>query len=329
VITHGGGIKNYFRQRFERWIERRLPPAKSIQLDNRKLFIFPSRAGLYFTAVVLVVWLVATNYENNVVFGFAFLMIALFVVAIHHSFFNLSGVAVTSVRSRPVFAGQPMAFEIELQQRGHRYRDSIQLHYAGGDSVVVALPATEMVRVRLAVPSARRGWLRPGRLTVESQYPFGLLRVWTHLNLDQRGLVYPAPLAGPPPLATHAGRGDGPLLVGEGSEDFVGLTRYKVGESLRHVAWKHYAREQGMMSKHYADPVDNEIWLDWAAFTGLDQERRLSRLCDWLLTVSNTSSLYGLRLPGIEISPATGKAHRDQLLRELALFGVAADEGRF
>ncbi len=323
MITLRGGIKNYFQQRFSRWIDRRLPPAKSIQLDSRKLFIFPSRGGLYFIGVVVVVWLVATNYENNVIFGFALLMIALFVVAIHHSFFNLSGVAVTSVRSHPVFAGQPMEFEIELQQRGHRYRDSIQLHYSGGDAAVIALPATEIVNVRLTVRSVRRGWLQPGRLTVESQYPFGLLRVWTHLNLEQRGLVYPAPLAGPPPVATNAGRGNGPLLVAEGSEDFVGLQRYKAGESLRHVAWKHYAREQGMMSKHYADPVDDEIWLDWEAFPGLDQERRLSRLCDWLLTVSNTTSPYGLRLPGVEISPATGKAHRDQLLRELALFGVA------
>ncbi len=323
MSTFGGGIKNYFRQRFARWIERRLPPAKTIQLDSRKLFIFPSRAGLYFTGVVLVVWLVATNYENNVVFAFAFLLMALFVVAIHHSFFNLSGVALSGVRSHPVFAGQAVEFEIQLQQRGNRYRDSIQLRYGSGDPVSIALPGTEMARVRLAVPATRRGWLRPGRLTVESQYPFGLLRVWTHLNLDQWGLVYPAPVAGPPPLVTQAGRGDGPLLVAEGSEDFVGLQRYKVGESLRHVAWKHYAREQGMMSKHYADPVDDEIWLDWQAFPGLDQERRLSRLCDWLLTASNTTSPYGLRLPGVEIAPATGRAHRDRLLRELALFGVS------
>ncbi len=327
MIPLGSGIKNYFQQRFERWIDRRLPPAKVIQLDSRKLFIFPSRAGLFFISVVLVVWLVATNYENNVVFGFAFLLIALFVVAIHHSFLNLSGVAVTGVRSHPVFAGQSAEFEIQLQQRGNRYRDSIQLRYGVGEPVVVALPATETARVRLAVPAVRRGWLRPGRLTVESQYPFGLLRVWTHLHLDQRALVYPAPLAGSPPLVTQSGRGDGPLLVAEGSEDFVGLQRYKAGESLRHVAWKHYAREQGMMSKHYADPVDDEIWLDWEAFPGLDQERRLSRLCDWLLTLSHTTSPYGLRLPGIEIAPATGKAHRDQLLRELALFGIQENAG--
>lgn len=322
----GGGISKYFARRFENWIHRRLPPAKQIRLDSRKLFIFPSRAGLYFGCVVLILWLVATNYENNVVFAFAFLMIALFVVAIHHSFFNLSGLAVAGVRSYPAFAGQLIEFEIELQQHGHRFRDSIQLRYPGCDPVVVALPETELLRVRLAVPAARRGWLRPGRLTVESHYPFGLLRVWTHLNLDQCGLVYPMPQTGPPPLTLSSGRGDGPLLAGEGSEDFIGLKRYKTGESLRHVAWKHYAREQGMLSKHYADPVDDEIWLDWAAFAGLDQERRLSRLCGWLLEVSNTSSLYGLRLPGIEIQPGSGKAHRERLLRELALFGIPSAE---
>ena len=82
-----------------------------------------------------------------------------------------------------------------------------------------------------------------------------------------------------------------------------------------------------MQTKHYADAVDDELWLDWQAVSGMDTEARLSRLCAWALHFSERAQPYGLRLPGLELSPGTGRAHRDAVLRELALFEVAKEAG--
>ena len=130
----------------------------------------------------------------------------------------------------------------------------------------------------------------------------------------------------PLPAQLGAGQGDKTppqnyIAHNSGSEDFVGLENYQLGESLRHIAWKQFAREQGLQTKHYADAIDDEMWLDWDALPGMDKEARLSRLCAWALRFSESSQPYGLRLPGLELAPSTGRAHCDAILRELALFG--------
>ena len=185
----------------------------------------------------------------------------------------------------------------------------------------------EEVRIKVPLYAPRRGLYNPGRLTLESVYPLGLLRVWTKVDLDISCLIYPQPVFDSPKTFVTNSRGEGPLQVGDGSEDFVGLNDYQVGDSLKKVAWKHYAIERGMYTKHYADYQDERIWLDWDDYPALGREARLSRLCCGLWQVSSTGKAYGLRLPGIEMLPDNNEAHRLKVLRELALFEVP-DRGR-
>ncbi len=321
-------IKKGINRAIGRWLRDRIPASRSVLLDNKKLFIFPTAAGAGWLLLVLLTWLAATNYENNLVFAFACLLSSLFVVAILATFANISGITVKYVRSTPVFAGEEAIVEIVLLQQQNQSRESIRCGFARADSVLTGLAAVEEQRVHLAVQTTRRGWLNPGRLVIETTYPLGLLRAWSKLDLAVECLVYPRPVKGTPLTVNTSGRGDGPLLSNEGADDFVGLKDYRVGESLRRIAWKQYAREQGLMAKHYADPVDEELWLDWDAFDGFDREARLSRLCAWSLELARTPNSYGLRLPGCEISPNRGEAHQQAVLRALALFEIGPQVGK-
>ncbi len=313
-------LRQYFASRYGDWLRRRLPPTRQLRLDHSRLFVFPSAAGGGFLLLLVLLWIVATNYENNLVFGFTFLLAALFVIGIFHAVANLAGITVTGVRGRPAFAGAAAEFQIALSHQRARARHEIRLSFVGAVAVTTTLVDCESLTLSLAVASHRRGWLDPGRLTLTSHYPLGLFRAWTHLDVDLRALVYPRPVSGSPALRAVGGRGQGPLALGDGSEDFRGLERYRAGDSLRRVAWKTYAREQGLYSKDYADPVDEHIWLAWDAFPGMDREARLSRLCDWLLAVSAGQQLYGLRLPGVQLPLGRGDSHRDAILRALARY---------
>ena len=52
----------------------------------------------------------------------------------------------------------------------------------------------------------------------------------------------------------------------------------------------------------------------------MDTEARLSRLTRWVLLAHEQGARFGLKLPGVELAPDHGDAHRDRCLRELALF---------
>jgi uncharacterized protein (DUF58 family) len=115
---------------------------------------------------------------------------------------------------------------------------------------------------------------------------------------------------------------DGELIDPQGSDDFSDMRMYRQGDSVRHIMWRVYARTDQLVVKEYASYVDPRLMLDFDQVRG-DVEERLSRLTGMALTASRATREFGLRLPGGVIAPGIGDAHRDAVLRALALHGLA------
>ena len=81
------------KQAWQRWLDRRLPRARQVQLDQRRIFIFPTGYGFLYLLVSVLLFFGGINYENNLILGLCFLMVSLFLVAILHTFRNLSGLS--------------------------------------------------------------------------------------------------------------------------------------------------------------------------------------------------------------------------------------------
>jgi uncharacterized protein (DUF58 family) len=310
------------QQRWQAWIIRRIPPAKTVVLDQRRVFIFPSRTGLMFLVLLLLMLVAAINYQNNMSFALTFLLANLFVVAVLHTFANLAGLKIQAVRATPVFCGQSSEFVVLLTGISGRAYNSLHLLWPESDWVIQSVPAKGECHVSLFIPTHKRGWHHPGRLRIETYFPLGLLRAWTWVDLDIRALVYPRPQpSGPlPGIATE--RPDGSAVPVPGNDDFYGLRDYQDRDSLRHVYWKSLAKGQPLQSKQYTAYADRSVWLDWHLFEGYPAEQRLSHLCYWVLEFDRNNEEYGLRLPGMSIAPDFGEAHRQKVLRQLALFGM-------
>ncbi len=309
-------------ERFRQWLNRRLPPANSVELHQGNVFILPTREGIYFMVLVVLMVIAAINYQNSLIFLIAFLLFSLFMVSILHTFRNLSGLLLQAGSSRPAFAGEDAEFDVVVSRDGDRQYEGLRLGWDMEMLAGVDLIEVREARVRLFVPTAARGRFNPGRLLVETNYPVGLFRAWSWIDLDMSAIVYPRPLfAGDIPDA-YTSSADGEAVKRDGVDDFYGLRDFSAGDSIRHVAWKSYARTEDMQVKEFAALVDRRVWLDWSSLDGLDRESRLSRLCYWVLQLSATTDDYGLRLPGIVIEPGSGGDHRERVLRELALFEV-------
>jgi uncharacterized protein (DUF58 family) len=315
------GIRQRLRRRFRSWVNRRIPPAREVTLDQRRIFIFPSKVGFFFGLCLLVMLMAAINFQNNLSYALTFLLSTLFVVATLHTFANLSGLTIRAVRALPAFPGQQSDFELMIE-RG-KQRDHFALHVKWPDSTeaLINLVDEDSVNIRLHMAVDQRGWFSPGRLMLESTYPLGLLRCWTWVDLDLHALVYPRPLASSelPGLATD--KPDGASVAVVGSDDFYGFRDYQKGDSLRHIHWKGVAKGQGVLSKQYTAYADRSVWLDWDAFPNIGTEQRLSHLCYWALEFEGLHEEYGLRLPGVAIEPGVGSRHLQQVLKELALYG--------
>ena len=316
---------SWFSRRFQWWMDKRTPVSEELQLNRKRLYILPSAAGFFFLLVVILIWLMGINYQNNLILSLCFLLLALFISGIHFSHNNLSGITLRAVRGTSVFAGQTAAVELCISQSGKRFRDNIELQFPQGDPLTVSISESGDSFVTLLVPTRTRGMLNPGRLIITSYYPLGLFRVWSYARFRLDAVVYPSPVEAPMMEPGNAGKGEGQYRGVSGSDDYAGLREYRQGEPLRHIAWKHFARDQGLWTKQFADPVDQRLWVDWEAFPGLDREQRLRRMCWQVCQLADQQVLFGLRLPGIEIPPDSGLDHRNRLLRQLALFELTPD----
>ena len=316
------GIRTRFRRRFREWVNRRIPPARSVTLDQKRIFIFPSRTGLFFALCLLVMLITAINYQNNMSYALTFLLSTLFIVGILHTYANLSGLTIRALRATPVFPGQQSEFSLQLERGGRREHFALLVKWPKSTASIVNLVEQDQVQVHLHMAVGSRGWFSPGRLLLESTYPLGLLRCWTWIDLDLCAMVYPQPVASSelPGLATdHA---DGAALPIAGSDDFHGFRDYRHGDSMRQIHWKGMAHGQGVQTKQYNAYASRSAWLDWEMFPGMGTEQRLSHLCYWALDFEGRNEEYGLRLPGVAIEPGTGERHRDRVLQALALHGI-------
>ena len=326
----GMNIAAAVQERFIRWALRVRPPEPApVVLTQRRVYVLPTRAGIGYAASLVVMLLGAMNYNLSLGYALTFLLAGLGVTAILHTFRNLAYLSLAPGRTEPVFAGDSARFTLLLHNMRSDERRQIQLRLAGGmpaTANVVDVAARSSTAVRLGVPATERGWLVLPRVTLDTTWPLGLIRAWAYAVPDARCLVYPRPAnTTVPPPPTSGGRSGGAANTPAGSDDFLALRGHQLADPPRHVAWKTAARlgaDAPLMTKQYADPAAETVWLDWDALpAAMPAEERLSWLTRWVLDAHAEGHSWGLRLPGAQLAPAGGEVQLHTCLRRLALHG--------
>jgi len=291
---------------------------------GRSIYILPTASGLTFAAVLLVMLLGSLNYQNNLALLFTFLTTSIVLVAIHHTWLNLSGLSVAARGEGPVFAGETATFLLDLAAPGRRRRPGLQASPASSPKVLAgpvdAEPSTAAA-MRVGIEAPDRGRQSLGRIRLETRYPLGLFRSWCYIDTPAQVTVYPRPAdrsPTPPPVPTYRRSAAGDR--GVGAEDFVGIRGYRPGDSPRQLDWKAFARERGLVVKQFGGDRADQVWLDWRGLPPLGVEARLRILCRQVLDCAQTGQSFGLRLPGLEIAMDQGEAHKHRCLDALARF---------
>ncbi len=310
------------RQWFAGWLARRLPPVHSIRLQQRHIFIVPTRTGIGYAVALLLMLLVAINYENSLAYALTFLLASLGLLTMFHTWRNLAGLTLSAAGSTPCFVGESGGYRLRLHSDKSDYQ-AIAVGWHVKQLTLVDVAHNSEQFVELSLLGQRRGWQQAPRLRVETHFPLGLFVAWSQVDLAQSILVYPQPLHDV--VVATTGHGDEQnseqASLAAGVDDFQGLAAWQPGDSLRRINWKAWSKDQGLLVKQFTEQQGQPQVLDFAQVPG-DLEFRLSVLCAQVLKVSQTDQPYSLLLPGQQIGPDLGLEHRQQCLRALALHGV-------
>jgi uncharacterized protein (DUF58 family) len=313
------------RDRFDtlvsRWMKKRQGvDTDPLELRRSRIYILPTRLGLAYAAMVFAMVIGAMNYNNNLGLGLGFLLAGLGLVTMHHCHGNLVGLRLKLLATEPAFVGQQVGFSLLLENRSVSMRWQIELDADGEAPVIVDVPAMGSTRARLVRAATRRGRIELERFKAATRHPLGLFRAWAVVYPEYSAIAWPRPAPPgrvPPGVATDTG---GAQDHARGDEDFAGLKPYEPGDGLSKIAWKTYARGQGLHTKQYAGTDVVSHIFDWDSLNGMDTEARLSQLCRWVLDACRDGEACGLRLPGTRIEPNVGNNHKQYCLTSLALF---------
>jgi uncharacterized protein (DUF58 family) len=313
------------RQRVDDWWQSRLPTSDVWQLGQRNIYIVPTRGGLSFALLLVVMLLSSINYQLNLGYVLTFLLGGAAVVSMHMTHATLRGLTLRLKPGAPGFAGDPALLEVVIANPGRtRYALAVRLHDRerhGRSFVAVDVPAQGHATATVSIVPACRGWHPIPTLVVETGFPFGLFRAWTVWRPASRVLAWPRPEEPAPPLPASQsvpGEQSAPQRT-QGSET-DGVRAWRRGDMLRQVVWKKAAHSGELVSRETAASASRELCLDWAATHGGDLEQRLSRLAAWVERAERGGLVYSMRLPGELLTAGHGDAHRRQALERLALW---------
>ena len=309
------------KQRFRTWLFRQKTESGTITLTQRRIFILPTKQGLALAFMLVLMLLGDINYNLSLGYVLTFLLAMMAVISMLHAFRNLAHLEIRAGRTQAVFSGETAQFTLHFYNQGKLPRHQLELRNSHGSTVSFDAPAQQDSVVVFPVPATQRGWLLLGELTLYTEFPLGLFHAWSYLHFDTRCLVYPKPLpdAVLPPGDAPDGAGKRSIA---GDDDFAGLRNYVAGDALPRIAWKAFAREQGLQVKQFSALVGEELWLDFAATPEPDTEGKLAHMARWVLDAEAQGLRYGLHLPDGELPPNNGSAQRDECLRRLALFRI-------
>lgn len=305
----------------------------SENLKRNRVYIIPTIQGLVYGIMLIVMLLGAINYNNSMAYMLCFLLTSLGLVCMLHTYRNLSGLIVSSSKPKAVFAGQQALFPIQLDNRLGLERFSIQLQQRvankklflkreEAEKIYIGISSGQQVTSYYPVQSHQRGILASKRLKISTDFPLGLFIAWSYFQPDYDCLVYPEPKGREQlPLYTLI-EDDADFGSQSGTDDFAGFRKYRAGDPIHSIAWKAFAKEQGLLVKQFSGKGSQTLILSWESVLHINNiESRLSQLCYWILLAEQTSIHYGLEIPDVSIEPGHGAHHKELCLEALARYG--------
>lgn len=328
-------IKTFINDRVDSWLSRRVPGKSEHVLTRNNIFILPTKFGLLYLLFVFLLFLLGTNYQNNIIMLMSYLLASFFITVMMHSFYNLAGLSLTSHSVHYGFAKQTINVPISISaSKPHfdltfgfaKYEFKTHVENCEKGQTVIHVPY---------LPS-HRGLIPLGRVKVSSEYSFGLFNAWSMLDFSHQATVYPQQIK---ILPSQYQKSDIQISNNDyisnetstaGIEEFSELRKHVVGEPMSRIAWKQLARGQGKYTKHYHSQQGSIHLLKLSDMPNTSLELQLSYLSYLIVEASQTEQRFGLDLtlnsnmsnPDSEdyIEPNSGQAHKLKCLSALACF---------
>jgi uncharacterized protein (DUF58 family) len=297
--------------------------------------------GVLFVGSSVVVALAALNNRSNLLFLMFCLAVGGLVMSFLLSGWMLRRVSVERQLPPAAIAGRPFVLTYHLRNTSRRSRilsigiaDQMRTEGPGIPlrGFEPCLEPDQTITTAVPAVAPRRGRVSLDGITLETRFPFGLLRRYRRFPVVHSLVVFPAlyelrPMPARDRAGTPTGRTSRTVQWLHG-EDLVGLREYRQGDNPKWIYWRKSARTGDLFIHERRRPIPQRLTLV-LDLRLTSSAREQSHLLEAIISAAATLGCDALergRLVGlvavardlIVIPPVAGRDQRDRLLHELA-----------
>ena len=294
--------------------------------------ISSTRAFWVFLLSAPLLALAALNTGNNALYLLLALALGAFVASGALSRHSLRHLRARARAPREVYAGTPVAVEIEVSN-GSRWLPAagavVRVDGLPGQALVPTVPAGGESVARLVTVLPRRGRQQLPSVRVEVRLPLGFFVKSVQLEQQLELLVYPRRFVGAAARFAGAGAAEAPAAAGgtvRGGE-IEQLREFRTGDDRRDVHWKQTARQQRLIVVERRErPRPAHVLVLDRQLPRRNDGALLARFEDLVSEVATAAvdrlrrgDAVGLVIGGAVTPPRAGRRQARRVLEQLAL----------
>lgn len=324
--------------RLRQFFDRRAKPSDTHAFGLRNTYVFASKQGYLFIALLIATFLAGVNYGNNLILGLFFYLVSIWLISAYVAFSQISSLSITLKDIELGQAGDMAWATLGIATNSKSARQ-VSLSFASNPNAQDGLDAPQLARyhqhhtvclaevsnaptlVKLPIFLEKRGENPLPMLTVSCKFPLGVIVAWSYAKFATPAFAYPKPLSFDI-NALHsviANQDQETALAHQaGLSDFDRLDSYVLGENLARVSWGHLARGAGLLTKHFSDAVGQDQVLDYHAMPATHHEDKLSMLSYAVQSFEHHPQPFLLKLPSSDGEFGAGSAFIQNCLLRLA-----------
>ncbi|WP_223787136.1 DUF58 domain-containing protein [Marinicella meishanensis] len=304
-----------FKDRLQRFFNRRGKERLPVVFDWRRIYVLPSKPGLFFASIWFLMMLAGLNFNNNMSLMLVFLLFGLAQVVLHKTFFNLRNLRLEQVKADPVFLGDAITLFLQVSADDKKWQIRTENDLTD-DTTNITEQSSQLTTL---MPSLHRGWQAVDRIKLMTRFPLGLFTCWVYCTPQDAVLVYPKPEDPCPPFPHHGGR-EGEQTTWVKGEEISSIRPYRHGDPIRDIAWKKSAQTEQTWVKEFKQTQGQYLSFDYAQMNLSNTELKLSRITAWVLAAELQQAEYQVLLPGFDSGMSVGEKHLHRCLKALALY---------
>ncbi|WP_180172465.1 DUF58 domain-containing protein [Acinetobacter sp. YH12023] len=295
---------------WQQWVERRFKIDQHKQLTQKDVLIFIYQQGYLYLVLIFITFITGVNYANNLILGFCFLISAVLCISFYITFKQLHALQIQiNVVDTPQ-VGELLLVDIYFKQDVEQAR---YLWIKTENQLHKLLFNTQQHGFQLNFITSQRGVFQIPPIQIYSVYPFGLVRAWTYLYVQQPAWVAPQ-------ASWHSVENKQQQQNFEPDlDEFRELRSFQTGDSLHAVSWKQAARGQGLYVKVFEQYEDlKKLEIHYHHMPAPSHEEKLSLMMGLVEQAEKNHDQYALYLPNAELASGTGALHFSEAKRLLA-----------